>query len=116
MTYSEKLKDPRWKARRLTIIQLANYRCEDCGEPRKEDSWFEVHHCFYAVGRDPWDYGSDLLICLCPECHEFRQGREQAAQIVFSQFMRKMPRRQLENAVWEFLLTTIPTPWNRLHE
>jgi hypothetical protein len=76
-TYSEKLKDPRWQKMRLQILERDEWCCQRCFESEKT---LHVHHLRYIPGRDPWDYGQDLLITLCMECHEnekeMRQGNE----------------------------------------
>src|SRR2546426_945440 len=100
MMYIEKLRDPRWQRKRLEVLQANGWRCEDCGAG---DKTLEVHHCFYIRQLEPWDYGLDLLMCLCRECHEFRQGREQAAHIILGKAMRIVPIEKLETAVWDAL-------------
>lgn len=70
MTYSEKLKDPRWQKKRLEILQAADFACEDCTNKEKE---LQVHHCIYVKGRNPWEYNGNSLICLCVDCH-LRRG------------------------------------------
>ena len=67
MTYSEKLRDPRWQAKRLEIMQRANMRCEMCRDHEQE---LHVHHKHYSPGRDPWDYPASNLVCLCADCHD----------------------------------------------
>jgi hypothetical protein len=66
MTYSEKLKDPRWQRKRLEILNRDGFKCLDCGDNRKT---LHVHHKSYASGRDPWSYPDDNFITLCIDCH-----------------------------------------------
>lgn len=68
-SYSEKLKDVRWKTKRDYIVKKAKFRCQDCG---KENVKFEVHHCYYIFGLEPWQYPYDSLRCLCEDCHKQR--------------------------------------------
>jgi 5-methylcytosine-specific restriction endonuclease McrA len=110
MTYAEQLKHPLWLAKRQWIIQEANYRCEDCGQPESQGG-LEVHHCFYITGQMAWVYERDLLIALCPKCHDFRQKREQGQQIIFARVMRQMTPLELDDAFWTFLAHTAPMPW-----
>lgn len=49
MTYSEKLKDPRWQRKRLEILEAAKFKCEDCGNSKNT---LTVHHCYYEFGRE----------------------------------------------------------------
>lgn len=70
MTYAQKLKDPRWKSRRLQILKAANYKCTHCDATER----LEVHHINYRKGREPWDYSDSELMCLCRKCHELVEG------------------------------------------
>lgn len=66
MTYSEKLKDPRWQKLRLEILSRDNFACKICGNGKEE---LHVHHRFYKKGKSPWDYESNLLVTLCATHH-----------------------------------------------
>lgn len=73
-TYSQKLRDPRWYAKRQEILERDKHRCRYCqtgDEP--EDGWEElelqVHHLRYFKGKEPWDYDNEFLISLCDTCH-----------------------------------------------
>jgi hypothetical protein len=66
MTYSEKLKDPRWQKKRLEIMHAADFQCEECGSKEKT---LHIHHRRYIKGREPWDYEDCDLLCLCEDCH-----------------------------------------------
>lgn len=67
MTYSEKLKDPRWQKKRLEILQRDNWACTFCGD---KNSTLHVHHQLYEKGKEPWDASEWVLITLCENCHE----------------------------------------------
>jgi 5-methylcytosine-specific restriction endonuclease McrA len=69
MTYSEKLRDPRWQKLRLLIMQRDNFRCIFCGSETKN---LQVHHILYKK-REPWDYPEWVYQTLCEDCHEERQ-------------------------------------------
>ena len=75
LTYSEKLKDPRWQRKRLEIMGAADFKCEGCGA---EDKTLHVHHGLYEKNFEPWEYDDSTLWCLCVDCHaeaeEFRQA------------------------------------------
>jgi len=77
MTYSDKLKDPRWQARRAEVLNRDDYTCRDCGE--KPDS-LDVHHLHYRKGAQPWEYPLNFLMSLCRDCHENRQSIEDEAK------------------------------------
>ncbi len=69
MTYSEKLRDPRWQKKRLFIMERDGWKCLFCGS---ETNNLQVHHVVYKR-RDPWDYPDYLYQTLCMNCHEERQ-------------------------------------------
>jgi hypothetical protein len=67
MTYSEKLKDPRWQKKRLEILSRDGFACQRCYD---DESTLHVHHRRYIPGRDPWDYPPEMLVTLCAKCHD----------------------------------------------
>jgi hypothetical protein len=74
MTYSEKLKDPRWQKRRLELLDGSNWTCGWCSTKSKT---LHVHHGFYRRGVDPWDYEDKVMHVLCDECHKMAEtGRD----------------------------------------
>ena len=97
--YQEKLKDGRWQRARLQRMESDYFACRDCGT----NSNLQVHHAIYIRGWEPWDYPQNLLLTVCEKCHQFRQGREKAAQITLASEMLKWPPHQLEKAVWFWL-------------
>lgn len=66
MSYSEKLKDPRWQKKRLKIFERDNWKCRFC---QSEERTLHVHHKKYIDGFEPWDYDDDLLLTFCYICH-----------------------------------------------
>ena len=74
--YAEKLKDPRWHARREEIFTRKGRLCTDCEATPDDVGALQVHHLNYIRGREPWDYEDDYLIPLCRSCHENRQSIE----------------------------------------
>lgn len=67
MTYSQKLKDPRWQKKRLDILNRDDWTCRKC---ENKESTLHVHHKVYIKGKDPWEYPAKFLITLCDSCHE----------------------------------------------
>ena len=67
MTYSEKLKDPRWQKKRLEILERDNWACQRCFDT---NSTLHIHHLYYDFKFDPWEYEDETLITLCEECHQ----------------------------------------------
>lgn len=66
MTYSEKLKDPRWQRRRLEILERDGWACTNC---EAKDQTLHVHHKRYERGKQPWESDDDDLETLCEWCH-----------------------------------------------
>lgn len=71
MTYSQKLRDPRWQKKRLQILERDGWKCRACGDAENN---LQVHHVVYRK-IDPWDYPDECLQTLCCDCHELRQFR-----------------------------------------
>lgn len=67
LSYSEKLKDPRWQKKRLEVLERAGWKCEGCGDAANT---LHVHHGHYVKGREPWEYPAHVLWSLCEDCHE----------------------------------------------
>lgn len=104
LSWTERLRDARWQAKAAEIRDAAGYRCEDCGRQKGDGRFvFEVHHCAYILGAEPWDHPNSLLKCLCPECHEFRQDRENAFRVALGEVTAELKPAQLDEEVWRIL-------------
>ena len=79
MTYSEKLKDPRWKQRRCEIFEAKGNTCTDCAASGDSEP-LDVHHLHYLRGHEPWEYPDEYLIPVCRSCHVNRQSIEDEAK------------------------------------
>lgn len=73
MTYTDKLKDPRWQKRRLEIFQRDGFACVECNSKTET---LHVHHRYYIGGRAPWEYPEFALVTLCAECHGFQKDHK----------------------------------------
>ncbi|MCY1165271.1 hypothetical protein D9M73_51740 [compost metagenome] len=90
-TYSQKLQDPRWKAKAETVKKRAGYSCQDC----KAKARLEAHHCYYSSMREnyePWEYPLSALRALCRECHIERER----AEIRLRAFAASLTRMELD--------------------
>lgn len=65
MTYSEKLKDPRWQKKRLKILERDNFTCTKCGNDKIT---LHIHHAKY-LGL-PWEVEDKYLSTICETCHK----------------------------------------------
>ena len=95
MTYSEKLRDPRWQKKRLEIMQRDGFACAFCNAKDKE---LQVHHLTYKK-RDPWDYPDYLYQTLCRDCHELRGELTDKAVDAVRIAIGKTPTSRLTQAV-----------------
>lgn len=69
MTYSQKLRDPRWQKKRLEIFERDGWTCHFC---HSKDKNLQVHHVVYRK-LEPWEYPNYLYQTLCEDCHSTRQ-------------------------------------------
>lgn len=67
MSYAELLSHPKWQRRRLEIMALHDYQCQECAS---KDDQLHIHHVVYLRGKKPWEYPDHLLKCFCKDCHE----------------------------------------------
>lgn len=76
-TYRELLFDPRWRARRSTILERDEHKCLVCGDSEKLQVHHRQYHIVEATGKfkPPWDYPDALLITLCEKCHGRGHGK-----------------------------------------
>jgi len=65
MTYSQKLKDPRWQKKRLKVLERDEITCQCCYD---SESTLVVHHLKYSG--EPWEIEEKYLLTLCESCHE----------------------------------------------
>jgi 5-methylcytosine-specific restriction endonuclease McrA len=90
MTYSEKLKDPRWQKKRLQILERDGWTCQDCWTTSKT---LHVHHKFYIPNTEPWDYDNAALVTKCETCHE-KGGAETRVTDAFFSILRELIEKE----------------------
>ncbi len=74
--YRMLLNDPRWFAKRETILKRDNYNCviPNCNNPYGRH--LQVHHRqYHYISKEnkfvnPWEYDDRLLITMCKWCHK----------------------------------------------
>jgi hypothetical protein len=94
MTYSEKLKDPRWQRLRLEIMKRDDFSCQLCGSKTET---LHVHHKYYLIGNDPWVYPDESLVTLCEGCH----SQEEELKVCQTYFLRQWMDRGFMNTDFE---------------
>jgi len=67
ISYSDKLKDPRWQKMRLKVLERDGFSCVECGNV---DKTLHVHHNYYEHEKEPWEYHLNSLVTLCEDCHD----------------------------------------------
>lgn len=87
ISYSEKLRDPRWQKKRLCVMQRDGFACRDCGDA---DSTLHVHHCHYEKG-EPWQTDERFLLTLCADCHDHRGDIEHDLKSIFADALASTP-------------------------
>ena len=92
MTYSDKLKDPKWQKFRCGRLEAANWKCEHCCSDK---SFLHVHHMFYLRDRRPWEYPPEAVVVLCERCHEEWHANEYTLKLAFAKAMRLVPGKRL---------------------
>lgn len=81
MTYSEKLKDPRWQKKRLQIFNRDKWKCRSC---LNEKLTLNIHHMSYSNKLEPWEYPSLNLVTVCNDCHEkLHSNNEETKTVIF---------------------------------
>lgn len=98
--YAELLKRREWKQKRKEILKKDFHRCTKCStystfflggihikgielvgrdfrgkaiylpKKAKEPISLHIHHTFYILERNPWEYAKNDLLTLCKRCHE----------------------------------------------
>lgn len=70
MKYSEQLKTPEWKAKRDAIVERDLHKCVRCDAKKS----LQVHHLYYNLSCNAWEYPDTALVTLCKSCHEKEHG------------------------------------------
>lgn len=69
LTYSDKLKDPRWQKKRLQVFQRDKFTCTQC---KDTETTLHVHHHEYYG--NPWEAEISQLTTLCADCHDITEA------------------------------------------
>ena len=104
MTYSEKLKDPRWQKKRSEVLERDNRTCRICDCQKKN---MHVHHCIYFYGKDPWEYDNKTLQTLCPDCHIEIEGHKEFIKKALAGIPLEH-YNEIGNIIFSFMKSTNP--------
>ena len=98
MTYSEKLKNPKWQKKRLEILERDKWTCKYCGNKKKT---LHIHHLFYYEDYEPWDIPNKYLVTLCYDCHKEIQENQ---RLLYYEFLQGFVGFDLlPNDLWDFM-------------
>lgn len=68
--YAQKLKNPLWQKKRLSIFERDNWTCVSCNRNcLNEGLTMHVHHIKYLSNLEPWEYENEYLATYCELCH-----------------------------------------------
>ena len=67
---------PRWKRKRLYILQRDKYLCQECLRYGKRVDADTVHHIYAADVYPEYAYSNWNLISLCNKCHNAMHDRD----------------------------------------
>ena len=70
MSYSDKLKHPKWQKKRLEILNRDSWACKYCSDT---ESQLHVHHLKYTT-KEPYDELSENLVATCQDCHRLLEA------------------------------------------
>ena len=76
--YANLLRSPLWQKKRLEILGIRGFKCEECGNTERE---LHVHPRWYEKGLKPWEYHDEVYAVLCTDCHKKRHSVEQKLRI-----------------------------------
>lgn len=94
--YAELLRDPRWKAKRLIILERDGWKCRECDEHQLPGRSLQVHHVFYEWNRKPWTYPNHSLLSLCDHCHKDRERSQKQLKIALNCLMVQLTIPELD--------------------
>lgn len=90
-----------WRKKRLEVLALDNYECQNCKRKGKYSKATIVHHIKHVKDRPDlamsiWDGEERQLVCLCKKCHEDEHPES------FAQYtMREKAEEELTAERWD---------------
>lgn len=110
MTYQEQIKHPRWQKKRLEVLKVHKFKCQNCKGGEEE---LHVHHPYYKRGAMIWEYDKTELECLCHRCHK-------EAHAIDEQIKKALAICRNKDQVLDFILnlngSTIQPPTPRIED
>ena len=100
--YAKLLQDPRWKTKRLKILERDNNMCTNC----RTTFGLQVHHTVYEGDVAPWEYKNDDLITLCANCHKIHHKQEGMSYRTYSTNCKQISSYKKVGDLTEFNIET----------
>lgn len=85
-TYKEQISNPNWQKKGLEIFKRDNFECQFC---KSKDKTLHTHHLIYTTSLKIWEYDDELLITLCPECHQVITELNKIISLIALQVVKK---------------------------
>jgi hypothetical protein len=82
---------PKWRAKRIALINERGKKCERCDNINN----LEIHHKRYAKGKKVWEYPNTDLLILCSYCHSKEHNRP-TVQYCEYEFCETKPPTEIE--------------------
>lgn len=101
--YANLLRSPLWQKKRLEILGIRGFKCEECGNTERE---LHVHHRWYEKGLKPWEYADHVYYVLCDKCHKERHEVDDKLRVLLGSWDTRTLKDIKE-------LIGIPTPATR---
>ena len=86
----------------MEVLERDDWQCQKCGNKKLT---LHVHHLRYLPNKDPWEYGTNDLLTLCADCHEYETEtrKEQEDQLIEMLRIRKFMSDDI-GCIVDFLL------------
>ena len=74
-SYEELLARPEWQRRSAEIRERDHHACTRCGKAESAGARLHVHHTYYVLDWNPWEYPEVAYLTLCATCHDGKHNR-----------------------------------------
>ena len=64
------------RKKRFPYLNIEEFTKKRSNKIPKYTLSLQVHHKYYVLGNEPWEYNNEALVTLCNECHEARHNNE----------------------------------------
>ena len=111
--YEQLLKDPKWIAKSKQIKQRDKHTCTKCNITNVE---LHVHHKYYTIGKNPWEYPNNALTTLCYTCHKKEHTGKSIKEFIKPTKTKKGKTHKVKKKPTHNHIGIIPKPKKSQHE